>query len=43
MVVVVERDALVVGVSFRWLTAAPGAAAVKAGLDNSAKLPPSIR
>jgi len=31
MVVVVERDALVVALSFRWLIAAPGAAAVKAG------------
>src|SRR5712672_2756451 len=29
--VIVERDALVVALSFRWLTAAPGAAAVKAG------------
>jgi hypothetical protein len=31
MVVVVERNALVMAVSFRWLTAAPDAAAVKAG------------
>jgi hypothetical protein len=29
--VIVERNALVVALAFRWLTAAPGAAAVKAG------------
>jgi hypothetical protein len=31
MVVIMERDALVRVLSFRWLTAAPDAAAVKAG------------
>jgi hypothetical protein len=31
MVVIVERDALGVALAFRWLTAAPSAAAVKAG------------
>jgi hypothetical protein len=31
LVVVVERAALAVAVSFRWLIAAPGVAAVKAG------------
>jgi hypothetical protein len=31
LVVVVERDSFVVALSFRWLTAAPDAAAVKAG------------
>ena len=31
MVVVMERDALVIAVSFRWLIAAPDGAAVKAG------------